>query len=55
GLAARAIGLLGSREGIEQLQELAENDQRTLRLYDHGVLSTVSVADLAAKALQEIE
>ncbi|WP_446011247.1 DVU0298 family protein [Candidatus Electrothrix sp.] len=58
GLAARAIGLLGraaSREPLEQLNKLAKNDQRMLRLYDHGVFCTVSVAELAGRALKEVE
>ncbi len=54
GLAARAIGLLGCTKGVERLQELAKNDRRTVRLYDQGVFSTVSVAILAGRALQEI-
>ncbi|MCI5164551.1 MAG: HEAT repeat domain-containing protein [Candidatus Electrothrix sp. GM3_4] len=54
GLAARAIGLLGSTEGMQRLQELAKNDQRAVRLYNQGVFSTLSVAELAAQALQEI-
>ncbi|MCI5132084.1 MAG: HEAT repeat domain-containing protein [Candidatus Electrothrix sp. EH2] len=54
GLAARAIGLLGSAEGTDRLHDLAANDQRTLRLYEQGTLSTVSVAELAAQALEEM-
>ncbi|WP_339132770.1 MAG: DVU0298 family protein [Candidatus Electrothrix sp. GW3-4] len=54
GLAARAIGLLGRPEAMERLQELATNDQRRLRLYNHGVFTTVSVADLATQALKEM-
>ena len=58
GLAARAIGLLGSTEGAGQLQrlrDLAKTDQRKLRLYDQGAFSTISVAELAALALLELE
>ncbi|MCI5123649.1 MAG: HEAT repeat domain-containing protein [Candidatus Electrothrix sp. AR5] len=55
GLAARAIGLLGRTEGAGRLHELAKNDQRAVRLYDQGAFSTVSVAELAARALVELE
>ncbi|RWX50398.1 hypothetical protein VU01_102713 [Candidatus Electrothrix marina] len=55
GLAARAIGLLGRPEGLERLQELAKNDRRTVRLYDQGNFSTVSVAKLAELALLELQ
>ncbi|MCI5218768.1 MAG: HEAT repeat domain-containing protein [Candidatus Electrothrix sp. LOE2] len=61
GLAARAIGLLGSTERIktapettERLRELAKNDLRTLRLYDQGVIRTVSVAELAELAAHAV-
>ncbi|MGB5685483.1 MAG: DVU0298 family protein [Candidatus Electrothrix sp.] len=58
GLAARAIGLLGRTEGagpLLRLRDLATTDQRTLRLYDQGAFSTVSVAELAALALLELQ
>ncbi|MDU9047927.1 MAG: HEAT repeat domain-containing protein [Candidatus Electrothrix sp. Rat3] len=58
GLAARVIGLLGRTEGMGQLrrlQELAKNDLRTVRFYDQGNFRTVSVAKLAAQALQKLE
>ncbi len=58
GLAARAIGLLGRTEDMGQLRrlrELAKTDQRKLRLYDQGHCSTVSVAELAALALLELQ
>ncbi|MCI5148002.1 MAG: HEAT repeat domain-containing protein [Candidatus Electrothrix sp. MAN1_4] len=57
GLAARAIGLLGKTgqsEDVQRLNNLAQNDQRMLRLYDQGVFSTVSVAELAGRALEEV-
>ncbi|MCW5203584.1 HEAT repeat domain-containing protein [Desulfobulbus sp. US1] len=55
GLAARAIGLLGRTEGIGRLRELAKKDQRAVRLYNQGNFSTVSVAELAALALQKLQ
>jgi HEAT repeat protein len=58
GLAARAIGLLGRTEGTERqrrLRDLVKNDQRPVRLYDQGNFSTVSVAELAALALLELQ
>lgn len=54
GLAARATGLLGETGGLDRLRELAGTDQRTLRLYEQGVLRTVSIAELAGQALEEI-
>ncbi len=64
GLAARAIGLLRvastsqtteqTEQTVMQLQKLA-TDQRTLRLYEQGLLRTVSVADLATQALQAVQ
>ncbi|MCW5212168.1 HEAT repeat domain-containing protein [Desulfobulbus sp. TB] len=57
GLAARAIGLLrvaSTRQTVMQLQKLAI-DQRTLRLYEQGLIRTVSVADLATQALQAVQ
>jgi HEAT repeat protein len=54
GLAARAIGLLGCGEGKEKLQDLAENDDGTLLLYDQGTMHTTSVRELAVQALQEL-
>ena len=55
GLAARATGLLGETGGLNRLRELAATDQRTLRLYDQGAFTTLSVAELAGQALEELE
>ncbi|CAK8717888.1 HEAT repeat domain-containing protein [Candidatus Electrothrix laxa] len=57
GLAARAIGLLGRTEGegLRRLRDLATKDQRTVRLYDQGAFSTVSVAEFAALALLKLQ
>lgn len=51
GLAARAIGLLGTAASLDRLQEL-RTDDFPVRLYDEGRLSTVTVGELAWQALQ---
>ncbi len=53
GLAARAIGLLGEPLGLDRLQALRADDH-SVRLYDDGVLTTVSVGSLADQALQRL-
>ena len=54
GLAARAMGLMGTAAvRLERLEEL-QGDDAPVRLYEHGRLSTVSVAELAEQALQRL-
>ena len=58
GLAARAIGLLGGAAAGDvekRLQELAENDQRRIRLYEQGVFREVTVAEFAGQALKALQ
>jgi len=50
GLAARAMGLLGTAVHLDRLQQL-QRDDAPVRLYEDGILSTVSVAELAEQAL----
>lgn len=54
GLAARAMGLLGSCPRPERLHELTA-DKAPLRLYEDGRLSAVTVAELAAQALARLK
>lgn len=54
GLAARAMGLLGSCPCPERLHEL-QADSATLRLYEDGQISTATVAGLAAQALARLK
>ncbi len=51
GLAARAIGLLGVPAALERIKEL-RSDNHEIRLYEDGVLRTVSIGDIARQALQ---
>lgn len=53
GLAARAMGLLGHCHCLERLHEL-QADSATLRLYEEGKISTVTVAELAAQAVERL-
>lgn len=53
GLAARAMGLLGCCANLEKLYEL-QTDSATLRLYEDGQISTVTVAELAAQAVEQL-
>jgi HEAT repeat protein len=53
GLAARAMGLLGRSHCLERLHEL-QADSATLRLYEEGKISTVTVAELAAQAVERL-
>jgi HEAT repeat protein len=53
GLAARALGLLGTAEAGTKLEALRE-DREAVRLYLDRELSTSSVGDLASQALDEI-
>ncbi|XOF33017.1 MAG: DVU0298 family protein [Candidatus Electrothrix sp. YB6] len=54
GLAVRATGLLGRTVRPDRVRELAREDNGQVRLYDNGLLSTVSVAQLARQALEEL-
>lgn len=54
GLSARAVGLLGSCPCPERLHDLTA-DNATLRLYEDGRISTVTVAELAAQALERLQ
>ncbi|WP_417911042.1 DVU0298 family protein [Candidatus Electronema sp. PJ] len=54
GLAARAIGLLGSCPCLEKLRQLTA-DQATLRVYDQGCLNTVTVGELASQAVANLQ
>jgi HEAT repeat protein len=53
GLAARAIGLLGEAAPRQRLAALC-NDDYPVRLYEDGLLRTVSVGELAGQALQRL-
>ncbi len=53
GLAARAMGLLGTAVSLDRLQEL-RTDDFPVRLYEDGRLSTVTVGELAGQALQRL-
>ncbi len=53
GLAARAMGLLGVGERLDRLRELI-GDESPVRLYEDGVLSTVTTGSLAEAALREL-
>uniref|UniRef100_UPI00405740A4 DVU0298 family protein n=1 Tax=Candidatus Electronema sp. TaxID=2698783 RepID=UPI00405740A4 len=53
GLAARAMGLLGRCHCLERLYEL-QADSSPLRLYEEGKISTVTVAELAAQAVERL-
>ena len=53
GLAARAMGLMGTPARLDRLQELCADDS-PIRLYEDGSLITVSVGELAAQALQRL-
>ncbi|MEA2114076.1 MAG: HEAT repeat domain-containing protein [Thermodesulfobacteriota bacterium] len=53
GLAARAMGLLGTAACLDRLQEL-RTDDFPVRLYEDGRLTTVTVGDLAGQALQRL-
>ena len=53
GLAARAMGLLGVGERLDRLRELT-GDESPVRLYEDGVLSTVTTGSLAEAALREL-
>jgi len=54
GLAARAMGLLGSAPAaLDRLEELRTNDL-PVRLYEKGRLSTVTVGELARQALHRL-
>ncbi len=54
GLAARAIGLLGTAACRDRLQELCTDDF-PVRLYENGRLSTVTVGELAGQALGSLK
>ena len=51
GLAARAMGLLGLAQRLDRLRELT-TDESPVRLYEDGVLATVTTGRLAQDALQ---
>ena len=51
GLAARALGLLGAGDSVEDLLD----DQRSLRFYHDGEISVVTVSELAGEALGQQE
>lgn len=51
GLAARALGLLGAGDSVEDLLD----DQRSLRFYHDGEISVVTVSELAGEALGQRE
>jgi HEAT repeat protein len=53
GLAARAIGISGVPTRLERIKELCR-DNDTLRLYEDGILRTLSVGQLADQALQRL-
>jgi len=53
GLAAKALGLLGADELSESIQSLLD-DEHQVRLYENGEISVLSVADIAATALEQI-
>jgi hypothetical protein len=53
GLAARAMGLLGTAASLDRLQELRADDF-PVRLYEDGRLSTVTVGELAEQALERV-
>ncbi len=53
GLAVRAIGLLGIPVRMDRIEALC-SDEHFLRLYEDGRLQTVSVGELAEKALQRL-
>ncbi len=52
GLAVRATGLLGRTAHPDRVRELAREDNGPVRLYDNGLFSAVSVAQLARQALE---
>lgn len=54
GLAARATGLLGCCADLARLRDLT-TDNATLRLYEDGQLSTATVAELAAQAVERLD
>ncbi len=55
GLAARAIGLLGQCcPSPERLHEL-KTDETPLRLYEAGTIKTVTVGELAAQAIAQLQ
>lgn len=54
GLAARALGLLGTTAAVDDLRALTNVDV-TLKLYDEGTFMTVTVGELAERALARLE
>ncbi len=53
GLAARALGLLGADEAVDELQHLL-GDARKVRLYHEGEVIITTVTELAADALAQL-
>lgn len=54
GLAAKALGLLGTGDLADSLRPLL-NDERTVRLYQDGQVSVVTVAELAGDSLKQTD
>lgn len=53
GLAARALGLLGTTSAVDAIRALAAENV-SLRLYDHGTFMNVTVGELAKRALMRL-
>lgn len=53
GLAAKALGLLGAQEAVEQLRELVSDDN-VIRFLEYGTVRSVRVGDLASNSVDAL-
>ena len=54
GMAARALGLLGAEDAVDELKSLL-NDEQAVRFYHDGEIAVITVADLARTALEQTQ